>query len=355
MQHLQLLKKLLPGLLPVFVFIAADTIWGTIPGIVVALLAGLVELLWLWKQRRQFDKFVLIDTALLVLLGGISLLFDNALFFKLKPGLIELILLALTGFAAFSSFDITKLIAGRYFKELKISPEQSKQMKKLLAVFFWVLLGHILLVFYASFFMSNEAWAFISGGLLYILFGIILAVHWLKVHRNRRTEASEEWLPQVDEEGKIAGRVSRTAVHSGQKQLHPVVHMHIIDSKGNVLLQKRPASKLVQPGKWDSAVGGHISFGESLETALARETVEETGVKEFSAQHFTTYRWDTDLESELVYMFITVKDFSPVVTTPEVDALKFWNKADILHNFGKSVFTPNFEHEYQLLTSAGII
>lgn len=355
MHHLQILKKLLPGLIPVFVFIAADAIWGTITGIIVAVIAGFAELIWLWIRQRHFDKFVLVDTALLVLLGGISLLLENELFFKLKPGLIELILLALIGFAAFSSFDYTRLIAGRYFKNMEISAFQSQQMKKLMKLFFWVFLGHILLVFYAAFFMSNEAWAFISGGLLYILFGIILAVQWLTTYRRRRMEAAGEWLPLITEEGKITGRATRTAVHSGQKQLHPVVHMHILDKHGNVLLQKRPANKLVQPGKWDTAVGGHIAFGESLETALARETIEETGVKDFSARQVTVYRWDTDLESELVYMFLTIKDFQPVVNTPEVDALKFWTKADIRRNLGKSVFTPNFEHEFMLLTKAGFL
>lgn len=355
MHHLQILKKLLPGLIPVFVFIAADAIWGTITGIIVAVVTGFGEMIWQWVRQRKFDKFVVTDTTLLVMLGGISLFLENELFFKLKPGLIELILLVLTGFAAFSSFDIATLITGRYFKNLNITPGHSKQMKKLMQLFFWVLLGHMVLVVYSAFFMSNEAWAFISGGLLYILFGGIFAGQWFMRYRRRKMDAAVEWLPLIQEDGKITGRASRTIVHSGQKLLHPVVHMHIIGHHGNLLLQKRPADKLVQPGKWDTAVGGHISFGESLETALARETMEETGVKDFSARHVATYRWNTELESELVYMFVAEKDFKPEVSTPEVDELKFWNKVEIDQNLGKSVFTPNFEHEYQILISSGIL
>lgn len=355
MHHLQVLKKLLPGLIPVIVFVAADAIWGTSTGIIVAVISGLAEWIWLWARHRHSDKFVVIDTALLVVLGGISLLLENELLFKLKPGLIELILLSLTGFAAFTSFDITAMIAGRYFKNAEITPAQTQQMKKLMKIFFWVLLGHTLLVFYAAFYMSNEAWAFISGGILYVIFGIIFAQQWIMAYRRRRMESVVEWLPLVTPEGAVTGRADRADVHSGKKLLHPVVHMHIINHAGNVLLQKRPAYKLVQPGKWDTAVGGHITYGEPLETALARETMEETGLKDFSAKHVATYRWDTDLESELVYMFVALKDFKPDVKTPEVDELKFWSKADIHHHLGKSVFTPNFEHEFHLLNSAGIL
>ena len=52
---------------------------------------------------------------------------------------------------------------------------------------------------------------------------------------------------------------------------------------------KRPVNKLVQPGKWDTSVGGHISFGEDLETALHREAFEEIGLKDFTAKFIGKY------------------------------------------------------------------
>ena len=70
-------------------------------------------------------------------------------------------------------------------------------------------------------------------------------------------------------------------------------------------MQKRPVHKLVQPGKWDTSVGGHISLGEDLETALKREAFEEIGLKDFSSQFVGKYLWNTAVESELVYYFIS--------------------------------------------------
>ena len=82
---------------------------------------------------------------------------------------------------------------------------------------------------------------------------------------------SEERFPLVDEEGHVIGSATRGECHNGSKLLHPVVHLHVFNSKGEVYLQKRPEWKDIQPGKWDTSVGGHLDAGETPEQALVRE------------------------------------------------------------------------------------
>jgi NADH pyrophosphatase NudC (nudix superfamily) len=108
-------------------------------------------------------------------------------------------------------------------------------------------------------------------------------------------------------------------------------------------------NKLVQPGKWDTAVGGHISFGETLETALKREAWEEIGLQNFSAKLVKTYRWDSEIESELVYVFVSYDFKSIHLHSEEVEEGKFWTLKQIDSSMGKELFTPNFEYEYELL------
>ena len=80
-----------------------------------------------------------------------------------------------------------------------------------------------------------------------------------------------EEFPIVDEMGNILGAVTRGHAHDGSKILHPVVHLHVFNSRGDLYLQHRPAWKDIQPDKWDTACGGHVDLGESVSQALHRE------------------------------------------------------------------------------------
>ena len=60
---------------------------------------------------------------------------------------------------------------------------------------------------------------------------------------------------------------------------HRAVYAFIIDKSGNVLLQKRSASKKLWPNMWDVTVGGHVDSGEFGIQALIRETKEELGIQ----------------------------------------------------------------------------
>ncbi|MFH2095329.1 MAG: NUDIX hydrolase, partial [Bacteroidota bacterium] len=63
MNRTELLKKLLPGFLPLFVFIAADEIWGTEVGLIVAVVFGMGQLVFTLIREKRLDKFVLFDTG----------------------------------------------------------------------------------------------------------------------------------------------------------------------------------------------------------------------------------------------------------------------------------------------------
>ena len=87
-----------------------------------------------------------------------------------------------------------------------------------------------------------------------------------------------EMFPIVDEQGYIIDAATRAECHNGSKLLHPVVHLHVFNKDGDIYLQKRPEWKDIQPGRWDTAVGGHIDLGENVDQALHREVSEELGI-----------------------------------------------------------------------------
>jgi len=113
-----------------------------------------------------------------------------------------------------------------------------------------------------------------------------------------------EYLPLVDRQGKVIGKATREACHKNPSLLHPVVHLHILDSNGQLLLQKRSQAKDLFPGFWDTAVGGHVGYGESAETALARETKEELGIESPGAVFLYSYINAAQVETEYVYSYL---------------------------------------------------
>jgi len=345
MQKLDLLKILLPGFLPLLVFIIVDSFLGTEAGILFAIGFGIIELLVIYLKEKRIDFFVIGDTLLLVLLGLISILLENDLFFKLKPALIELIFCMLIGISVFSKQNLILNMSQRYMKGIELNNALRDNFNRSLKFMFWMFLIHVLLIIYSAYFMSKEAWIFISGGLFYILFGVYFVFELIRNKIKANKFKDEEWFPLVDSEGRVTGKAPRSVCHSGTKLLHPVVHVHVFNKKGQLFLQKRSLKKDIQAGKWDTAVGGHISFGESLETGLAREVEEEIGLKNLEYQFITKYIWESEIEKELTYVFFANQNGDIKINPSEIDEGKFWSWNDIQKEIGKNIFTPNLENE----------
>jgi isopentenyldiphosphate isomerase len=165
-----------------------------------------------------------------------------------------------------------------------------------------------------------------------------------------KSSLSDELFPVVDEDGNQISVAPRSICHDGKSMLlHPVVHMHLFNDKGELFLQKRALTKDLLPGYWDSSVGGHLSPGEKTEDALKRETFEELGLRDFSFEFIAKYIWESVRERELVYSFRGIADGEPQINRDEIDEGRFWKINEIKANTGKGIFTPNLEHELNML------
>ncbi len=160
-----------------------------------------------------------------------------------------------------------------------------------------------------------------------------------------------EWFEVVDESGKTCGRAPRKICHNGKSfLLHKVVHLIVVNPQGYLLLQKRSMNKDIQPGKWDTSVGGHVNFGEGVFQALFREAKEELGL-ELKAKHVKflySYVMQSDKERELVHTYLVrINKRKFTFQKSEIDSVRFWSVGEIRNTIGKGVFTPNFEDEFR--------
>lgn len=162
----------------------------------------------------------------------------------------------------------------------------------------------------------------------------------------------DELLPEVDEFGRIVGKVLRSVCHNGVSMaLHPVVHLHVFDKERGLLLQKRSHKKKIQPGRWDTAVGGHVGYGEDMIQALTREVAEEIGlsVSQSNVALMCKYLFQSNVERELIHSYFVLMpaDGELKISEPDdIDELCFWPIDEIVNNLGRDVFTPNFEKEF---------
>ena len=128
-----------------------------------------------------------------------------------------------------------------------------------------------------------------------------------------------------------------------------MVHLHIFDREGNLYLQKRSMEKDLLPGYWDTAVGGHVTYGEQVLEALFREAGEELGLQAFNPNFLGTNIWETERDREFVFTFVMVghPDLDP--DNAEVSEGRWWSPSQLEEAIDKNILTPNFEWEYSAI------
>lgn len=156
-----------------------------------------------------------------------------------------------------------------------------------------------------------------------------------------------EFFPVVLPDGEVVGKALRQDCHNGSHILHPVVHLHVFSSDGKLYLQRRAMHKDLLPGYWDTAVGGHVMYGETIMQALAREVQEEIGITDFTPEHVETYRYDSSRESEMVHVYKTIYDGLFRWNDGEVMDGRFWSLDELRQALGQGILTPNLEMELQ--------
>ena len=146
--------------------------------------------------------------------------------------------------------------------------------------------------------------------------------------------------------------LARKLVHGNPALIHRSVHVMVISPDGKLLLQKRSMRKDVQPGMWDTSVGGHVGFGQSYEEAARREAEEELGLRPDPLIFLYPSRIRNAVESENIHTFLHVSS-GPFRPEPgEIDELRFWTKDQIRRDLGAGIFTSNFEEEFALFLAS---
>lgn len=88
-----------------------------------------------------------------------------------------------------------------------------------------------------------------------------------------------EYIDILNDKGDPTGEIAtREDVHKNG-HLHKVIHVLVINSNGELLIQKRTPNKEKNPNMWDISCAGHLSSGNTSIEGAIREFQEELGIK----------------------------------------------------------------------------
>lgn len=340
---------LLPSFLLILAYFIADAFFGPLGGLIAAVVLGGVEIVGSWIKSRHIEPMSVWTTLFFIALGGVSVALEGSAFEKIEPAILEAATCVLLGIFAYSRLDMTRTLPEAYRQNIRVTPEQQLAMQRTIKALFFLLTGHTVLSFISAYTFPEEVHAFISEPLLYILVVLFFLTIIVKNRLLAKAASHEEWLPVVNEKGEVVGKATRRSCHAGTMLLHPVVHLHLMNERGDIFLQKRSMKKKLLPGKWDTAVGGHVDLGEKIEDALKRETREELGIERFRARFLGTYVWESPRERELVFPFICTSHDPVHIDNDEVDEGRYWSRGEIEDPANASLFTPQFLQEYNRL------
>ena len=134
-----------------------------------------------------------------------------------------------------------------------------------------------------------------------------------QANKSRRFEPETDamqFLPIVNERGNIVGRALYVELHQGNKMLHPVVHLHVVNGKGNT-------TRLYW---W------HVAFGETPDKTLKRKMAETLGLSGVNPKLKRQYIRETKTEKELVYVFTVVSEEDLPITPEKKEYIEFFER-----------------------------
>lgn len=146
------------------------------------------------------------------------------------------------------------------------------------------------------------------------------------------TDDQDEMFDVVDAEDRVIGRAARGEVHR-RGLMHRSVHVFLFNSRGELFLQKRAATKDTFPRCHDSSASGHLDAGESYAACAARELEEELGLTPADAPALTPlFKVPACPETgwEHVMFYTCQTDAAPRPNPREIESGRFFTLAEVL-------------------------
>ena len=166
----------------------------------------------------------------------------------------------------------------------------------------------------------------------------------------------------VDENDQIVGYEEKLLAHRDGGMLHRAFSVFIVNSDGQLLLQRRAKTKYHFPGIWTNTCCSHPLRGEILEEAVRQRLLFEMGIdvdlhEEFSFVYRAEDAASGLVEHELDHVFVGTFDGDPQCNADEVDDWKWVTLAALQEDLADAsdAYSPWFKVALPTLVEKGIV
>lgn len=160
----------------------------------------------------------------------------------------------------------------------------------------------------------------------------------------------EEFFDTYTRDGEYLGVRSKKECHAPDADFyHKPAWIWIVNSKNELLVQKRAACKRVQPNKWDMPSAGHVDAGETALEGAIRETREELGIETAAEEYRFLGEFIEDSCREIGQVFLLCRDIAVEEMTlqeDEVAEVKWLSSDEFKALLYSDSFTP-FSNAYK--------
>lgn len=148
-----------------------------------------------------------------------------------------------------------------------------------------------------------------------------------------------EYFDVLNENGEYTGKIETREKCHREGLVHKAVAVFIINSKKQVLLQKRSKTQKMWPDMWDLSSGGHVDSGELGFQAITREVKEELGIQVNKSEIiFIGAAFSTNIKGDIINKhineyYIINKDIDETklkLQEQEVSEVKWMDKDEII-------------------------
>jgi len=163
------MKLLVLGLVPVIVFWFVEDKFGTLWGLIAAMLWALGECLFEYIRNKRVDRLTLLSTALVVILGGLGAWLDKSILFKFQPVIIEFIFAFILYFGGRGGEPVMLRMAKQSRPEIfvhqneELGKKQKHLMVRMTRNLIVVLVLHSLFLAFVAVKGTTGQWAFWKG------------------------------------------------------------------------------------------------------------------------------------------------------------------------------------------------